>query len=67
MRQGSRKLIITLSSLACYTAIMIVNAYTGTELDPFGLGMGLGFLLVPTSAAYAAEYRYSKKDQEEKV
>ena len=53
MSDLGRKTIWTLSAIASFLVIMLVNS----SVDPFQLGMGLGLLLAPTSVANAVEHR----------
>jgi len=54
---GKRKFIISLASLACYTAIMILVP----NLPATELGLGLGFLIAPNAAAAVFEYKYKSE------
>jgi len=53
---GYRKFFLTLIALIGYVFILV---YSKNPMDPLALGLGLGMLLFPTSAANALEH-YSK-------
>ncbi len=55
--KNMRKFILTLASLAIFALIMLKNP----AIDPFNLGLGICFLLVPTSAANALEHKYKNR------
>lgn len=49
-----RKFWLTMAGLIAFTLIML----SSETINPFNLGMGLGFLLTPTAVANLFEHKY---------